>query len=303
MVRYPAAIGFYPGDKNELINLIKWLFSHPYGPGKEPKVEAHGKKELFGVISPHAGYIFSGPIAAHSFYKLAEDGLRKRVILFGPSHGYPVPGAAVADKKEKWMVPLGDVNVDADFITALLKEKNDAIMESGLVHVHEHSLEVQLPFLQYLFKDKFSIVPVLFGSVSFSTIQRISRTFVDVLKSFDLSDTIFVISSDFTHYGSGYGYAPAGTRPVSNVLKWMYNHDGEAIKQITNLDAEAFFDYVTKNHMTICGYVGITTAILIAKEFNIQGGKLLKYATSWDTNEDYRSEDHIVGYASIALNF
>jgi len=301
MVRYPAAIGFYPGNKDELISMIKWAFTHSYGPGNEPKVEYPGKKELFGVISPHAGYIFSGPIAAHSFNKLAEDGPRRRIILFGPSHGYPVPGAAVAEKDEKWMTPLGDVSLDTEFITTLLAEKNDAIMESRLAHSHEHSIEVQLPFLQYLFKDNFSIVPVIFGSISYSTIQRIAETFVDVMKSFDLSDTFFVVSSDFTHYGSGYGYAPAGTGPVSKVLKWMYDHDGEAIKRIIEMNSESFFKYVTENHMTICGYVGITTALVIAKKFNMTKGTLLKYATSWDTNEDYRSEAHIVGYASIAL--
>ncbi|MGQ4915049.1 MAG: AmmeMemoRadiSam system protein B [Candidatus Asgardarchaeia archaeon] len=299
MVRYPAAIGFYPADRDNLIKEIEKCFLHPYGPGQLPTDKKQNQKIVFGGISPHAGYIFSGPVAAHLYYALASQKPPKTVILLGPSHMYPVDGAAIA-RGEDWATPLGVIKID-DMLVLEILNSIDNIMENNYAHKNEHSLEVQLPFLQYIYGNEFKIVPIAIGSHNLDALTEIGSGIADVIKE-KLDDVIVITSSDFTHYGAGYGYAPAGSGPVSKILDWMYTHDQEAIEYIIKLDEKGFFNYVKEHDMTICGFAPITSLIVIAKQLGISNATLLKYATSWDTNEAYRSSSQIVGYAAISFS-
>ncbi|MGQ4834062.1 MAG: AmmeMemoRadiSam system protein B [Candidatus Asgardarchaeia archaeon] len=296
MVRYPAAIGFYPGNKIDLKRAIEESFLHEYGPKRLPPIKESKLVSKFTAgISPHAGYIFSGPIAANLYYEMSQVTVPKTVILMGPSHYFPSNIVAVT-RETPWLTPLGEVNVNISIVDKLLSE-NDLIIDEPAAHTHEHSLEVQLPFLQYIYKDSFDIVPLVFGSLTLDEIISIGDTLYKIIATNPDSFSV-IISSDFTHYGSGYGFTPAGSS-VEKAIKWMYSMDKKAIDYITSLDYESFYNFVSNNNMTICGYVPITAALYMLRKLDVSRGKLLKYATSWDTAPDYRSSSHIVGYAAI----
>jgi len=300
MVRTPVAIGFYPGNRGTLLEEIKTCFLHEYGPKKLPSEDKIKVKKIFGGVAPHAGYIFSGPIAANLYYKIATEIPRGTIILLGPSHMYPINGAATV-RNEPWATPLGEVKINDEVVMKLLSS-SDNIFENKYAHKNEHSLEVQLPFLQFIYGNDFKIVPIAIGGHDFDILQDIGYTISDIIK--DIKDDILIIaSSDFTHYGVGYGYAPVGSGPISKILEWMYEKDKQAINHILNLDERGFLNFVEENQMTICGYAPITVQIIIAKRFNIKKPHLLKYATSWDTNQTYRSSSQIVGYAAISFEY
>ena len=297
MVRYPAAIGFYPGNKNDLIKAIEESFMHVHGPGKLPHINLQETSPKFAAgISPHAGYAFSGPIAANLYYAFSQVSRPSKVFLLGPSHYFPSNIVAVT-RETPWLTPLGEINVDINIVDELISN-GDTIVDEPAAHVHEHSLEVQLPFLQYLYKNTFEIIPLVFGTLSLDDIVSVGDVIYNIVKKIDMASLTIIVSSDFTHYGSGYGYTPAGNS-VEKALKWMYSMDGNAIDLITSLDFEAFYDFVNKNRMTICGYVPITVLLYVLRKLGFSRGKLLKYATSWDTAPEYRSSSHIVGYAAI----
>jgi len=298
MVRYPVAIGFYPGNKIDLKKSIEASFLHKYGPGKLPEKDKEIKSQIAIGISPHAGYQFSGPIAANLYFSLSQINKPKTVILLGPSH-YFLSDIVAIMKDEPWLTPFGEIKINNDIANKLI-EDCDLIIEEPAAHAHEHSLEVQLPFLQYLYGNTFNIVPLVFGHLNLRSLESIGDTIARVISENNVNDFLIVVSSDFTHYGSGYGYTPVGSLPEKG-LKWMYEMDNKAIKKIVNLDYRGFYEFVTKNNMTICGYVPITTGIIIAKQLGLGNAKLLKYATSWDTAPEYRSGSHIVGYASILI--
>lgn len=277
-MRYPVVAGaFYALDADELKNQIKDCFLSRFGPGKLPGKDK--KQGLKGVIVPHAGYFFSGPCAAHSYKAIAEAEKPDLFIILGFSHS----GLGSSVSLEDWKTPLGIAKVDKDFGKRLVEA---GIPQDELAHAKEHSIEVQLPFLQFIFDD-FKFVPMMV-SEDYKKIEGIIK---DVLKE-SKKTAVLIASSDFTHFGKDYGFVPF----EDDIKDQMYNLDAGAIKEIMQIDAKRFIDYVNKTGATICGKNAVAVLLECMKPAK---AKLLKYYTSADIyDQDYSTA---VGYAAVSF--
>jgi len=276
MIRKPIVAGkFYSEKKEDLYSEIAACFSHHLGPKKNPS-----SKSVLGVISPHAGYTYSGPAQAWGFneLRLIEP---DTIVLLGLSHnGYP-NCVSLSDFK----TPLGIHKNDREFITELV---GSGIPINEEAHAIEHSIEVQLPFLQYLKIDA-KIAPIIVSNDYHSVAQTIFKTIQKIKRK-----VLVIASSDFTHYGMHYGFFPF----TDQIKEKLYDFDRQAIKYIEKLDSVGFMDYINKTGATICGKYPIATMIELGKLYN-KKSKLLKYYTSGDIAGDYSSA---VGYASIKFD-
>ncbi len=272
MVRRPAVAGqFYPGNEKKLREKIKECFTHQLGPGSLPAEEGDSRK-IKGFVCPHAGYPFSGPIAAHSYKSLVEDGIPETVIILGPNHHGMGAGIAVADEDHR--TPLGTVEIDEEMVDSIVKG-NDLIQVDNMAHQREHSLEVQLPFLQY-FSDSFKVVPICCSEQTFKRAKNVGEK---IKKATEGKDSLVIASTDFSHY----------------VLKKnAKKKDKKAIDRIISNDPKGLFDTVQKENISMCGY-GPVVSMMIGSGGN--EGKLLKYATSGDVVD----QREVVGYGSIAF--
>jgi Predicted dioxygenase len=230
-----------------------------------------------GLICPHAGYLYSGPVAAHSFYNLALDGKPDTVVLLGPNHtGY---GSALALMREgTWQTPLGNVEIDTALADAIRAETN-VLDVDDVAHKYEHSLEVQLPFLQYLYGNAFKIVPIAFLMQDYESAVEIGRALTEAL---DGTNSVVIASSDMTHY------EPAKAAKAK---------DEAALKQVLELNAKGFYDTVEDKNITACGYAPITSLITYAAGINAKA-ELLAYHNSGDVTGD---DSAVVGYAAVSF--
>ncbi|MEA2037677.1 MAG: AmmeMemoRadiSam system protein B, partial [Nanoarchaeota archaeon] len=231
MVREAVVAGmFYPSDKEELIDQINDSFHSKFGPGTLPAKKR--VKEVLGMIAPHAGYQFSGPGAAWAYKELGESKLADVYVILGLSHS----GQGSCVSLEDWETPLGKVEVDKEFNEALIM--NSKLKQNEEAHMQEHSIEVQLPFLQFVnrdFLDKFKIAPITVSG----DYEEIAKAIVETIKQTGKKVAI-IASSDFTHYGMNYGFFPFS----SNVKENMHKMDKGAIIEIEKLNSNGFLDYV-----------------------------------------------------------
>jgi len=293
-VRRASAWGFHPFDPDEEKREIKRCFHSRHGTGSEPQVSENGARQIIGGVAPHAGLIYSGPIASHLYHRLAQDGRPETFVILGVSHGGNPGFATMFDAV--WRMPMGDVAVDAELAKAIVRG-SEFIDINPEAHEGEHSIEIQLPFLQYIYDGKFKIVPITVGYGDYEMCENVGTAIAEATR--DLGRDIVIIgSTDFTHYGPLYGYTPVGTRPFEKVLKWVYETDRSLIETIISLDAEGLIRKVRENNYTMCGYLPVATMIVAAKKMGASKGDLLKYATSYDVQG---STDAIVGYASIVI--
>jgi hypothetical protein len=278
-VRRPCQAGaFYAGTYESLKKQVEQCFLHELGPRKIPEVAEAGPRQVVGLTCPHAGYMFSGPIAAHAYYELAIDGRPDIVVLFGPNHtGY---GGALAVMNEGiWRTPLGDVEVDGAVA-------NQIVQVSGIVdvddsaHSMEHSIEVQLPFLQYLYDSRFKIVPICFLMQDLSSAREVGRAVGKVLAG---KNAVVIASSDMTHY-----------EPQERAER----KDRMALEAVEAMDEAKFYSTVEAQNITACGYGPIAAVITASKALGAKEAKLLCYKTSGDTVGDYSS---VVGYAAVCF--
>jgi len=276
-VRRPCQAGaFYAGTHESLKKQVEQCFLHELGPRKIPEVAETGPRQVVGLICPHAGYMFSGPIAAHAYYELAIDGKPDVVVLLGPNHtGY---GSALAVMNEGiWRTPLGDVEVDSAVA-------NQIVQVSGIVdvddsaHSMEHSIEVQLPFLQYLYDSKFKIVPICFLMQDLSSAREVGKAVGKVLAG---KNAVVIASSDMTHY-----------EPQERAER----KDRMALEAVEVMDEAKFYSTVETQNITACGYGPIAALITASKALGAKEAKLLCYKTSGDIVGDYSS---VVGYAAV----
>jgi hypothetical protein len=278
-IRRPNVAGqFYEGDAEALRAQIRKCFLNPIGPKKLPKVNFLRKpRDIVGLICPHAGYMYSGPVAASAYFDLALDGKPDTVVLLGPNHtGY---GSALSLMNEGvWQTPLGNIEIDAKIANNIVHETN-IIDVDELAHRYEHSLEVQLPFLQFLYGNTFKIVPICFLMQDFDSAVEVGRALEEAL---DTTNTVVIASSDMTHY------EPAKTAAAK---------DNAAIKAITDLDAKRFYETIEEQNITACGYAPITALITYANGICAKA-QLLNYHNSGDITGDHSS---VVGYASISF--
>jgi len=276
---------FYPADKNELEKQVAKFFSSLDVASTKLKED----KEIKAAIVPHAGYAFSGKCASF-VYNLLRNGEFGSFIILGTNHSGL--GSKISLSVEDFDSPLGLVESDIELIEKILikAKKNNIEMEvSEDAHKYEHSIEVQLPFLQSVNKN-FKIVPVLLRDLGIKEIEKFAKLISDVIKQ--EKKKIFVLaSSDFTHYGKSYGFVPFR----ENIRENLYNLDDKAIQAILKLDADDF--YVQSRKTTICGSQAISCLIFIAKNLKLTGEKLCYY-TSGDVSDDW---DMAVGYASVVF--
>jgi hypothetical protein len=281
-VRNPAVAGsFYPEDSNELRQMLKNFLDKI-----EPK-----RRICLGAVAPHAGYEYCGKTAA-SVYLNISTGF-ETVIIIGPNHSGA--GVGVATSLDTWKTPLGNLEADQEFVNKLIKDS--VIIEDPKSHWHEHSIEVQLPWLQYRFKE-FKIVPISINPIYFDvkTCREIGEKIAEVVKRLRRK-VLIVASSDFTHYGANYSYQPfEGTE--ENILKKIKETDAEVIKLITNLKASEVIETCDEKRLTICGYGGIAAMLFAAKSLGAKKGELMDYSTSFDVSNDI---DAVVGYAGITI--
>jgi AmmeMemoRadiSam system protein B len=276
-IRTPAAAGmFYPKMQQELKQSIKGCFLHDYGPGKLPP--STEDRKIFGVICPHAGYMYSGPVAAYSYYaiSLLKPDL---VIIIGPNH-WGI-GCNVATMKEVvWRTPLGDVEVDTN--AAIEANKNSRLIELDVLsHSKDHSLEVQIPMLQEIYSHKFKILPIILINQSYNAAKEIGLTIAKMIKN---KNAVIIGSSDFTHYETN---------------EFAHKQDKALIEPILQMDVDKFYRILQENQVSACGYGAIASTMVACKELGATKGSLAKYATSGDVTGEKSS---VVGYASIIFS-
>lgn len=278
-MRHPAYAGtFYEGTAQSLKRQITECFTHELGPKTLPKVADSKLKQVVGLISPHAGYMFSGPVAAHGYYSLALDGRPDLVVIFGPNH--TGIGSALAVMREgAWRTPLGDVEIDRAAADAIVTESNIIDVDDG-AHAREHSIEVQLPWLQYLYGSSFKFVPICFLMQDLQSSREVGMAVAKALRD---KNALVIASSDMTHY---------------EPQKLAEKKDKAVIEEATKLDAEKLYSTVEALQVSMCGYGPAIAAITAAKELGAKKGSLLCYKTSGDIVGDYSA---VVGYASVIL--
>jgi AmmeMemoRadiSam system protein B/AmmeMemoRadiSam system protein A len=267
-VKEPAVAGtFYPADKDSLKKSVEDFLS------KAETSPDHGK--LIAIISPHAGYIYSGQTAAYG-YKQIQGSDIKNVILIGPSHRSAFKGASVYTKGS-FRTPLGNVKINERLAEGLLNESAD-VRFSPEAYEGEHSIEVQLPFLQTVLKD-FTIVPVLIGSPSGRTFEHLIQKLTEMLDE----KALLIASTDLSHY---HDYPTA---------KEM---DGKIISAVQRLSPKDTIELLRSGKSEMCGGVPVIIAMEVARRSGANLGVVFKQANSGDVTGE---KDKVVGYASIGL--
>lgn len=280
-VRKPAVAGaFYDGDSGALKVAVQKCLHEAKDAGLDGR--------LVGAVVPHAGYVYSGRCAG-SVYRLIKKGAYKRIMILGPSHHYPfsgiiVPGSDIAAHR----TPLGDVPIDQDVCRALLNEKGFTSVAGA--DSREHSIEVQLPFLQMTAGD-FKLVPLLCGAMSDTEIDN----FVKVLVRHIDDETLLLVSSDFTHYGRRFGYLPFEDDLKKNIYKFLTKATG----LIADLDTEGFNRHLQETSDTICGRTPIRILMSVIQHIKpLAKGKPLDLYCSGDVMGGY---DNSVSYGAIGF--
>lgn len=267
-IRKPVAAGkFYPASAQGIRQLIE---------GYVPR--AAEKKEVIACMLPHAGYAYSGRVAVETASRI---NIKDRIILLGPNHtGMGAPLSIMA--KGTWQTPLGDVEIDAELAEKILSGC-EYLQHDFLAHANEHSLEVELPILQY-FKKGFKIVPIILLTDNLELLKKIGRAIAAAVKEEHLEDsTLFVASSDMTHY-----------EPKGEACK----KDKIAIEAMLELDEDKLAKEVLKLNITMCGFAPAVAVICAAKALGAQQAQLVKYETSAEATGDKSS---VVGYAGVLL--
>ena len=278
-IRRPTQAGsFYEGDAEALKIQIENCFLKDFGPKKLAKVNLNGSRRIVGLVCPHAGYMFSGSVAANAYFELASDGKPDTVVILGPNHTGYGSGLAVADEGF-WRTPLGDVEVDWETASQIVQETRIVDVDE-LAHRFEHSVEVQLPFLQYLYGSEFKFVPICFQMQDLASAVEVGKALAAVLAG---KNAVVIASSDMTHY-----------EPQRNAEA----KDMMALRAVEAMDEKRFYSIIEKQNVTACGYGPIAALIVAAKELGAKEANSLCYKTSGDVSGDYSS---VVGYAAVCF--
>jgi AmmeMemoRadiSam system protein B len=268
MIRPPAVAGrFYPDDPSRLRSQVDSFLVRD---NHEKKIRA------IACIVPHAGYVYSGSVAGEVYRRLE---IPRRVILIGPRH-YPHGAALAINMDGAWQTPLGMAPIDLLLAEKIVRAFPE-LREDDVAHSTEHSLEVQLPFLQQLVPS-FAFVPIVIGPAQWDTLDRLGRTLAAVISA-ESEPVLLIGSSDMNHYESD---------AVTRVK------DRKAIDQILALDPRKLFDTVREEQISMCGYAATVAVMVAAKELGATHAELIRYATSGEVNGDMQE---VVGYAGMVL--
>ena len=278
MIRKPAVAGsFYPQNPQSLTDLIESCFLSDFGVGYVPELKNFdGDEYPVNVMVPHAGFQYSGPVASHGYCTIVENGFPEVFIILSPNHtGY---GSEVSVYNEgEWITPLGNVEIDGQFADSVISYSDIATADFQ-AHLFEHSIEVQLPFLQY-FSNDFKIVPIVMGSQSFSASNDLAKAIYDAGNELDKSYCV-IASTDLSHFNN---------QEKANTV------DGYVLEDIENMNEFKLYEEVIQYNITMCGYGPVMTTIALSKMCGKHTCEILKYKTSGDVTGDLTS---VVGYAS-----
>lgn len=271
MIRNPVVAGqFYPGVEKQLKDEIKSLR------GKEESEKA----DALGVVSPHAGYIYSGHVAALT---LASIKPKHNYVIIGPNHTGLGAEFGISSC-EAWKTPLGEVRIN-DELAETIAADSDNITREDLSSSQEHSIEVQLPFLQTFSHKDFGFVPIVASCADVKTYRDVGKAIAKAARSLKIEhDLVIIASSDMTHYES---------------QEAAKEKDRLAIEAMLELDEEKFIHTVSEHDISMCGYAPVAIMITAVKSLGAKTARLIKYETSGDRSGDYSS---VVGYAGIVVS-
>ncbi|MBZ5538209.1 MAG: AmmeMemoRadiSam system protein B [Acidobacteriia bacterium] len=266
MIRRPAVAGrFYPSNKEKLVSDLTGYLA----------VEGEPRKAI-GCVVPHAGYMYSGHVAGAVYARLELPG---RFIILCPNHtGMGTPLSIMSEGE--WQTPLGNTKIDSALARKIV-HACPLVSEDESAHVAEHSLEVQLPFLQQL-KEGFTFVPIAVGTGSFAPLERLGQAIAQTVQE-SIEPVLIIASSDMNHYES------------DSVTR---QKDRRAIDRVLALDPKGLYDVIKKEHVTMCGYGPTIAMLTAARLLGASKAELVKYATSGDISGD-RAE--VVGYAGMIV--
>lgn len=278
MRKAAVAGSFYAGSEAALRRQVEDCFKHRLGPGALPGSARGSERHILGLVSPHAGYMYSGPAAANGFFNIASERKPQTVVVLGPNHRGL--GAAVAvGREEKWETPLGQLGLDFELGQSIVSASKWAQWDD-LAHSWEHSIEVQLPFIQYIYENGFRLVPIAMLRQDLEVSQDLGRALAAALKG---RDSVVIASSDFSHYEP----QPSASRK-----------DHLAIEAILDLDPERLERVVGSHNISMCGPGPVMSMLTACRALGAKKARLLRYATSGDITEDY---SQVVGYASVEV--
>ena len=268
MTRVPAvADRFYPGDPERLRAAMKMLV---------PAVPEEEKRPALVAIMPHAGYIYSGATAGKTISRVQVP---ETVLILGPNHHGR--GAALALGADDWQMPLGTVAIDRQ-LSAAIRKHSSRIVEDSEAHLPEHSLEVQIPFLQQV-QPGLRIVPLVVARVAYELCQSVARELAAAIREFG-QPILIVASTDMSHY-----------EPRPQAAK----KDRLAIERILALDPQGLYATVLGNKISMCGMIPTTLALLVALELGATRAELVQYTDSGEASGDIRQ---VVGYAGLIIS-
>lgn len=267
MKREPAvAHQFYPGDPATLKHALDGLI---------PLCTA--KQKALAVVSPHAGYIYSGAVAGETF---AAVDIPQDILIMGPNHhGYGAPVALM--DKGAWSMPLGEVPINTALAHNILAQ-TDLVKADTLAHRFEHSLEVQVPFLQY-FRPDLTLTPMVISQLSYTTCQAVGEALAAAITQYG-KPVLIVASSDMTHYES---------REAATAK------DSLALQQITAMDPEGLYNTVRGKKISMCGIMPTTIALIAALRLGATQARLIRYTDSGEASGD---TNQVVGYAGFVIS-
>lgn len=282
MIRQPAVAGmFYEKDSEELKESLDACFLGSFGPGRLPAPAPIVTRNIVGLICPHAGYRYSGYAAASAFLELAEDGLPDIAVLIGPNHrGTGAPAAIMTSGT--WLTPLGEVEIDSAAAGAILSG-SDLLKDDPRAHLAEHSLEVQVPFLQYL-GGNIKIVPIVLSIFAWEDAtlyaEELSRAIAAAL---DGRNAVVIASTDLTHY-----------QPKAEAER----KDRAAIAAMESLDYKGLIDVVARMDISMCGVAPTAAALAAHLALGAKRADLLSYYTSGDVTGN---ASQVVGYGALKV--
>ncbi len=261
---------FYPAEHNALLKQVNDFF-------EEAELEFLPKQKALAIIAPHAGYLYSGQTAAKVY---AQIHVPKKIFILSPNHtGEGVPISI--NSEGQWATPLGEAKIDSHLAQTFMKYCPQA-EEDEAAHLEEHSLEVQLPFLQYLKKD-FEFVPLTLQHLSYSECEEMGKALAQTIQKCG-EEVLVVASSDMNHYES---------------QEKTLQKDQRAIEAILKLDPPFLYEEVHRHQISMCGIIPATIALIASKLLGAQEAKLIEHTTSGSVTGDFKQ---VVGYASFVIS-
>lgn len=266
MERNPAVAGlFYTNDPHHLRTQIETLTAAT-GP----------RKKVIGIISPHAGYVYSGAVSGEVYGRVE---IPETVLILGPNH-HGLGSRAAISSREEWITPLGRVPINASLAERLL-HSSSLLKEDRTAHQSEHSIEVQLPFLQVVRPDV-TMVPLCLGMLDFESCVHLGIAMAKAVTEYG-KEVLFITSSDMSHYEPD---------------KVAREKDELALREILALNPDGLYSVVRREGITMCGVIPATVMLVAARELGATKCELVRYATSGDVSGDYRQ---VVGYAALTV--